>query len=618
MDLEIKNDPEEDLEVSLSADSYSVVEGSDVKITLAFAEAIARSSAQRPTAACTVAAEWEVMGLQPGDYHFDAPSIISYLPSQSSVSYTLKLNEDRIQESAENIDVTVKLSQGGDNPCPLSDNVLSTRVNLPNTIVVTDDPNTDSSALKANEPEVVIKKTCDAIRTYAAADFVPVGERDVTVRNFFTALLAGDLSSDNRRVLEDRLQLYINTCWDRGSIEANNERDRNAEPEEVVSQGKALLNGAERQVSNVRARLNKLRSSDGDRGLDVSDIELNILDAAIPSAVTGDVLGGAAGDDIDSLFEETRWGAFANGEYAFGDKNRGDDRAPGSGDRNFDFNSKGLTVGADYRFPGEKFIAGAALGYKDFEAEFSSQGGGTSNKGYNFSVYGTYLLSEKSYFDAIISYGKNKIDSTRPINNGAIINGVFVAGDPAFANGNPDASETSISVGGGYDFQLDEWTLTPYGRVDYTKGTVEAYQEESSVGEETPGLYGIDEQTLESLSSSLGIKASRVISTSSGVYVPQASIEWKHEFKERDLISGQALHLVEEQQLEDGGIGVAADFAEGNSVNRTLDTDYFNVNVGVSAVFPEGRSAFMNVESRFGDDTTSETAVKAGYRWEFY
>ncbi|MGB0848591.1 MAG: autotransporter outer membrane beta-barrel domain-containing protein, partial [Thiolinea sp.] len=624
--ITIGNDPEANLQAQLSAESYSVVEGNQVRITLSFQEeAIAQTSfAQRPTGTCEVAAEWRVDGLQPADYRFDAPEIIRYSPDTPEVAYTLTLHEDRQREGVESFDVSVRLSQSDNNPCPLAASLVNTTVNLPNRIALNDGAlSLDPASARAAEPEEILAQTCDAIRSYASA----VEGEDQVVQSFLTARLSDNSLSDTKRSeLEDRRRFYIDNCWDRGSQIANDLRDRNFEPEEVVSQGRALLNGATRQLGNVRARLNKLRTSDGERGLDISGIDLNIQDAAIPSAVTEGALGGAAGDEIDGLFEETRWGAFVNGEYAFGDKNRGDDKKPKSGDRNFEFNSKGLTLGVDYRFPGERFIAGAALGYKDFEAEFSSEDGGTSNQGYNFSVYGTYLLSEKSYFDAVLSYGRNQVKTVRPINqvrkdtNGQPLldqSGQLIV-DEAFATGNPDADEITFSVGGGYDFQIDEWTITPYGRVDYIKGKIDAYKEESSTAFDNAGLYGINEQELESLSSSVGLKASKVISTSNGVFIPQASLEWKHEFKDRDLISGQTLHLVGDSQLDNDSLGVNADFLEDNSVNTGIDKDYFNINIGVSAVFPEGRSGYVNVESRLGDDTTEETAVKAGYRWEFF
>jgi len=370
---------------------------------------------------------------------------------------------------------------------------------------------------------------------------------------------------------------------------------RNFEPEEVSVQTVAVIGSAGRLLKNIRSRLTKLRMTKGQRGIDVSNATLNIQGATVSRGL----LGGAAGDDENSLLENSRWGFFANGDYAFGNEDRGDDLAEKGGDRNFDFNSTGLTFGADYRFPGEKMIAGAALGYKDFDSDFTTQSGGTSIKGYNLSAYGTYLLSDKAYLDATIGLGNNKLDARRPVNNDGSRG---IGNNKTFAIAKPDASEFVFSVGGGYEFYKGEWSLTPYGRMDYIKGTIDSYTESASHVSASTSLFQIDKQNVEALTSTLGIKASRVISTSSGVFVPYASAEWKHDFKERGAILGSSIYLNDK-------------FEEGN--RSEFDKNYYNLGVGVSAQFPKGRSAFLSVESRQGDSVVENTAIRAGIRLEF-
>jgi hypothetical protein len=68
--------------------------------------------------------------------------------------------------------------------------------------------------------------------------------------------------------------------------------------------------------------------------VDISSASLNIQGATVSVGL----LGGAAGDDENGLLENSRWGFFANGDYAFGNENRGNDGAQKGGDRNFDFN----------------------------------------------------------------------------------------------------------------------------------------------------------------------------------------------------------------------------------------------------------------------------------------
>jgi outer membrane autotransporter protein len=396
--------------------------------------------------------------------------------------------------------------------------------------------------------------------------------------------------------LKETSELTVDdTSFSRSNCEGGDDDTRNFEPEEVATQTVAIIGAAGRQLANIRSRLDRLRATKGQRDVDVSAASLNIQGATVSVGL----LGGAAGDDENGLLENSRWGFFANGDYAFGNENRGNDGAKKGGDRNFDFNSTGLTFGADYRFPGEKMIAGAALGYKDFDSDFTTQKGGTSVKGYNLSVYGAYLLSDKAYMDATIGLGNNKLDSRRPVNNDGTRG---IGNQSTFAIGKPDAAEFTFSVGGGYEFYKGEWSLTPYGRMDYIKGTVDAYTELASHTSARTSMFKIDKQNIESLTSTLGVKASRVVSTSKGVFIPYASLDWKHDFKGRGSISGSSIYLNEA-------------FEERN--RSEFDRNYYNLGLGVSAQFPKGKSAFLSLESRQGDSVVEDTTIRAGIRLEF-
>ena len=363
---------------------------------------------------------------------------------------------------------------------------------------------------------------------------------------------------------------------------------KNYDPEEITVQASVVLSSAARQLQNVRSRLTTLRATKGQRGVDVSKATLSVQGATVSVGL----LGGAAGDDENGLLENSRWGFFANGDYAFGDERRGNDN-------NFDFNSRGLTFGADYRFPGDKKYAGVAIGYKNFDSDFTAQEGGNDLKGYNVSVYGTYLLSDKIYLDATLGYGNNEVDSRRPVND-------VTGTKTAFALGKPDANEFTFSVGGGYEFFKREWSLTPYGRMDYIKGTIDAYKETAGKSASQTGLIGFDKQNIEALTSTLGLKASRVFSTSKGVFIPYSLLEWKHEFKDRGSVGGA--YLV--SPLAKGKLTIE------KTTNR-FDRNYYNLGVGVSAQLPKGKSAFLSLESRQGDSVVKDNAVKAGFRWEF-
>ena len=565
----IKDDAALPLDVSLSVENPAIKEGETTNVVVAFSEVAARSLAARNIETCQVTAQWTPTGTATeADYDFAAPEIVTYQQSNPKTAIPLTLLEDSLEESDETLDFSLVLGTDGvSNPCPLSSPEplkLADAVTITDTTVIV-------STRETPEPEELLNSNCAILGQQASA---------------------GVLSAEAAAFLNSN-------CRNR---DVDPTVSRNFEPEEVAAQGTLMLLGATRQIGNVRARLDKLRSNDGKRGVDVSSASLNIQDATISGNALS--LGGAAGDD-NALLENSRWGFFANGDYNFGKKKSAeDDQFVGNGDRKFDFNSKGLTLGADYRFLGEKLFAGVALGYKDFDSDFTTQAGDTIYQGYNLSVYSTYLVSDKSYIDALVSFGRNQIDSRRPVNNdgsGGIVN------ETTFAIGRPDAREIGLSIGGGYEFNQGEWGITPYGRIDYIKGTIDAYNESASHSSANASLFTINKQTVDSLTSTLGVRATRTINTSSGVFVPQASIEWKHEFKDRSTISGNSNYLSE--------LGLPGGFSEENA--DSFDSNYFNASVGVSAVFPKGRSAYLNFESRFGDDQITDNAVKAGFRWEF-
>lgn len=467
------------------------------------------------------------------------------------------------------------------------------------------------------EEQAAMRHRCSISNTYVFptvtivdTDKVAIGKRSTSTANLKNTtcvslretVATADIQDRDKKDEEslkkltgDGLLFYKSNCQ-------KNSNTRNFEAEETFSQGTVIVSSADKQMGNIHTRLDKLRASGGRRGADISNASLNIQGTSISVGM----FGAGAGDD-NELLANSRWGLFANGEYGFGSKKRKNDLEVGSGDRNFDFHSKGLTLGADYRFPNEKLISGVALGYKDFDADFITQSGNINTKGYNLSLYGTYLVSDKSYVDVVLGVGNDKIISHRPVNNDG---SGGIGSKSTFAIGKPKAKEILFSIGAGYEFHKAEWTLTPYGRMDYIQGKLGAYTETASHSSATTSLLQFNKQTTESLASTFGVKATRVISSPKGVFIPHVSLEWKHDFKERGAISGKSSFLESNTQLN-----LSSNFEETNK--SSLDKDYFNIGVGVSAVFPKGRSAYINLESRLGDSTIKDNAIKAGFRWEF-
>ena len=116
----------------------------------------------------------------------------------------------------------------------------------------------------------------------------------------------------------------------------------------------------------------------------------------------------------------------------------------------------------------------------------------------------------------------------------------------------------------------------------------------------------VEKQSINSLVGVLGIRTSYPISSSSGVFVPQASVELNRQFKKDERFINATLPVAT-------GLGTDAPSTQTSQLDRT----YLKLGLGVSALFPNGHSGFVQVESLQGSDDLSDTAIKAGYKLEF-
>jgi outer membrane autotransporter protein len=104
----------------------------------------------------------------------------------------------------------------------------------------------------------------------------------------------------------------------------------------------------------------------------------------------------------------------------------------------------------------------------------------------------------------------------------------------------------------------------------------------------------------------MGIRTSYPISASAGVFIPQASLELNHQFKNNARFIEASLPVA-------GGVNAE----NPNTQTSNADRNYLKLGLGVSAVFPKGHSGFVQLESLQGSSDFSDTAIKAGYRLEF-
>jgi outer membrane autotransporter protein len=356
-------------------------------------------------------------------------------------------------------------------------------------------------------------------------------------------------------------------------------------PEEMAANSRATIEATAKTIASaIRARLSALRL--GAQGLSMNGIEYPAKGRAYASEqIFGHKQrGGVAGED-EGL--GSKLGLFVNATYNTGDKNE-TTREDG-----FDFDNWSLLGGADYRFT-EKFLAGVALGYSQTKVDITRSQGTIDSDAWNVNTYATFNL-DKFYIEGTLGYSRNGYDSDRnisyPTGTGTLVQ--------RNAKGSTNGDQFSVGLGAGYDWPLGGFTLTPYGRFEYIKLSIDAFDETGARG---LNLH-VDSQDADSTQSAFGIRGSYVISTGLGVLVPQASAEWIHEFANRSR-------------------NITARYVNDPQNNLIVipteqpDRNYFRLSLGLSAVFQRGWSGFVNYENLQGLSNITQHSLLLGMRKE--
>ncbi|MEA3273771.1 MAG: autotransporter domain-containing protein [Pseudomonadota bacterium] len=394
-----------------------------------------------------------------------------------------------------------------------------------------------------------------------------------------------DLTKDQQDLLEQCTDMLAN--GDSAGIPNTMEQ---VTTEKARASTSASIEVGNQQLSNVGSRLAALRR--GSVGVDFQGLSFNVdgqsvSGSQVASLASHQLSGGGASSD--SPFG--RWGFFLNGTFNFGEKDQT------VNETGFDFDTAGITGGADYRFS-DKFVAGGAIGYSNNDVDFDSDGGKLDADSWHLAGYGTYYLSDQLYIDGILEYGWHDYDSKRNIQY-QIADDLDAVSRQAKAD--YDGSQFGGSLGAGYDFNKGAVDFGVYGRVNYIKVDVDSFQEKGAGG---LGLK-VDGFDATSVTTTLGGRISRVFNTNKAVLVPQARFEWEHEY------DNDATQIVARFASDPFGTAFPI-FAD------SPDRDYFRLGLGLSAVFPHGVSAFVNYDTLLDKRDWTDHLIDAGVRWEFY
>ncbi|KFN41266.1 autotransporter domain-containing protein [Arenimonas oryziterrae] len=363
----------------------------------------------------------------------------------------------------------------------------------------------------------------------------------------------------------------------------------------ALVQSKSGLLAAQAQFDNIKVRIAALRS--GTKGISFGGLALNNGRGTAPigsfvESLLQDGNSGETGADFG------RWGFFAAGTIGRGDADAG------VVDPAYDFDIKGLTVGADYRYS-DKLIFGATLGYTRQGNDLKGAEGNLDTTGWSVSGYSTYYQANSWYTDAVLSYGHNKFDMLRRLHYAFSLPGGGTTVVDQLATANSGGDSLTFAGSFGRDFNKGAWGFGPYARLMYTKLSFDSMTEHYATGVPGSGwALVIDTQDVTSISSVIGGKMTFTHSASWGVLIPHLQLEWQHEFK--DDPSAVEAHFLHDP--------FAVPFTiEGDPI----DTDFYRLGVGLSLVMTHGRSGFFFYEKLIGRDGVSQDNLALGLRIEF-
>ncbi|HEY1036746.1 MAG TPA: putative Ig domain-containing protein, partial [Pseudoxanthomonas sp.] len=188
--------------------------------------------------------------------------------------------------------------------------------------------------------------------------------------------------------------------------------------------------------------------------------------------------------------------------------------ARGRGD-GADFETDGISAGVDHRFS-PTFAAGLGVGYGRDASRVGDGGARLDARATTFAGYASYHPTGRIYVDALIGYQSLDYRMRREAVNDATLSGQ--------RNGNQWF--TSLTLGAEYA-PVPDWTLTPYGRYDASRATLDGYSEAGDA------VYALryEAMDVDGRTGSIGLRLDGGIAMHWGTLQPQLRLEYQHDFQ---------------------------------------------------------------------------------------
>jgi outer membrane autotransporter protein len=246
----------------------------------------------------------------------------------------------------------------------------------------------------------------------------------------------------------------------------------------------------------------------------------------------------------------------------------------------FDSRTGGVLFGVDKMFE-ERSLLGASLSLASTDVDLDADRGDSDIDSTFVSLYGTWF-DRNSYLETILAYGRNDTDSVRHIRVGETM---------GRATSDYDSDAWSASGEAGLRVALRRAIVEPFGALSYVR------LHEESIREKGAGSLNMNIQSrnTDSLQSELGLRLYSRVPTTRGLFVPELTIAWSHDFDIDDRTVTTAWSGA-------GGTTFALD-------GRSLARDGLRLQADLRLITRGGLTTSLNLRSEMRHRYTSHSAL---------
>ena len=239
----------------------------------------------------------------------------------------------------------------------------------------------------------------------------------------------------------------------------------------------------------------------------------------------------------------------------------------------------GAQFGFDKNFRPD-LLVGIGGGYSHSFIDFKESRGEGDADSFRVGPYASYF-KDNYFIDASASFGYHNNENERDIRFGTI---------NRTADSDYHAWDLSAYIGGGYDFPVKDWIVTPTTSLQYIRYRRESFKE---TGAGAAGL-NVDAATSQSLRGKVGVMLSTVTELYGTKIVPELFAGWSHEF-------------IDDEDIEARFVNGTAKFT--TDVDDDWDDSvYFGA--GLSALLKENISAFVRYEGEYSSGDIGDMGIE--------